>query len=97
MTPVAERCGLSIRAQLQVTSALIVNSGGSINDVPLSVGSIYRHRLQAREQVATQLFNKWQETKPKHPVLHCDSKLIEYLSGDKEERIAVCISGTANG
>ena len=50
MTPVAERCGISIRAQLQVTSALIVNSGGSINDVPLPVGSIHRHRLQALDK-----------------------------------------------
>ena len=57
-TPVADRCGLSIRNQLLFTAGVIVNAGGSTDEIPLSVGSVHRHRQSARERYATEAFNK---------------------------------------
>jgi hypothetical protein len=97
VTPVSERCGLSIRDQLLVTSSIIVNSGGSTEQFPLSVGTIHRQRKIARRQLSKQIFAKWIQEKPEFPVLHYDAKLINFLSHGKEERLAILISGSPSG
>jgi hypothetical protein len=97
-TPVADRCGLSIRDHVLVTSSIVVNSGGSPEDFPLSIGSYHRHRLEAREDFSNQQFEEWQQNeKPDFPGLHFDSKMIELLTGEKQERLAVIISVALTG
>jgi hypothetical protein len=88
---------LSIRNQLLFTAGVIVNAGGSTDEIPLSVGSVHRHRQSARERYATEAFNKWITEKPDFPVLHCDSKMFASTTGEKEERLAVIISGSLQG
>ena len=97
VTPVSERCGLSIRNQLLVTSSVIVNGGGSIEEFPLSVGNIHRHRKLARSQLSKQIYEKWVKDKPDFLVLHYDAKLINFLSHGKEERLAILVSGSPSG
>ena len=96
--PVADRCGLSVQDHVLVTSSFIVNSGGSPEDFPLSSGTFHRHRLEAREEISNQQFEQWQKNeKPEYPGLHFDSKMIELLTGEKQERLAVIISGALTG
>ena len=81
-----------------VTSSFIVNSGGSPEDFPSSSGTFHRHRLEAREEISNQQFEQWQKNeKPEYPGLHFDSKMIELLTGEKQERLAVIISGALTG
>jgi hypothetical protein len=97
VTPVAERCGLSIRYQLLVTSSLIVNGRGSTEEFPSSVGTIHHDRKLARCQLSKQIYKWMNLKKPDFPVLHYDAKLINFLSHGKEERLAILISGSSSG
>jgi hypothetical protein len=80
VTPVSERCGLSIRNQLLVTSSIIVNGGGSTEEFPLSVGTIHRHRQLARRQLSKQIFLQYIKEKREFPVLHYDAKLKLFIT-----------------
>lgn len=97
-TTVSSRCGLSVRKQLLVQSSIICTSGGSVDHFPLSVASVWRHRNSARKEVAKQIMTDWLNNgKPAFPILHWDSKLIDFLSGEKEERVPLLISGASSG
>lgn len=94
---VSDRCGLSIRDQLFVTSRLVNVGGGNIEDFSLSVSSAWRQRNSAREQIAEKIKEKWLEEKPKFAVVHWDSKMMSFFSGKKEERVAILVSGALSG
>lgn len=80
-----------------MTSSIIVNSGGSTEQFPLSVATIHRQRKIARRQLSEQIFAKWIQEKPEFPVLHYDAKLINFLSNGKEKRLVILISGSPSG
>ena len=97
-TPAADRIRLSIRDQVIAQSCLINNGGGSLDDFTLSIGSVWRQRTKARRILSENIKKDWiAKEKPKYPVLHWDSKLIDFLSGTKEERVAILISGAESG
>ncbi|KAI9550672.1 hypothetical protein GHT06_013437 [Daphnia sinensis] len=60
-------------------------NGGSLDEMSMSVSSVFRQRRAAREKTVAALKEKWLSTKPKFCVLHWDSKLITLISGRKEE------------
>lgn len=39
----------------------------------------------------------WLKEKPKYAVIHWDSKMIEFVTGKKEERVAIIVSGANSG
>jgi hypothetical protein len=97
VTPAADRSGLSIRQQLLIQSTIVTSSGGSLDEMSMSVSTVLRQRRVAREKTVAIIREKWSSTKPKFGVLHWDSKLIQLLSGRKEEHVAVLVSGSAEG
>lgn len=56
---VSDRCGISIRDQLLMTSRIVNVGGGNIENFTLSVTSAWRQRNEAREQLAEKIKEKW--------------------------------------
>ena len=94
---VSDRCRLSIRDQLLMTSRLINVGGGNTDDFSLSVSTTWRQRNVAREQLFEQIQKKWLEEKPQFAVIHWDSKMMSFFSWQKEERVAILVSGAPSG
>ncbi|KZS02690.1 Cc8K15.2-like protein [Daphnia magna] len=86
-----QRWNLSISDDLAVQAAFTKKGGGNLNDVLLSVATVSRHRRQNREEISNQIREKF--VKPSFLLIHWDSKLIRYLTGKKDERVAILISG----
>ncbi len=63
----------------------------------MSVSTFWRQRKTAREKNCRGHQGKMVSTKPKFGLLHWDSKLIQLISGRKEERVAVLFSGSVEG
>ena len=92
-TEVADRCRLSVRQQLLVQSSIINSSGGNVGECSMSLSTVWRQRTNTRMQIAEKIKRDWLEIKPEHVVIHWDSKLIGFVTGRTEERIAVLVSG----
>ncbi|KAI9557170.1 hypothetical protein GHT06_016977 [Daphnia sinensis] len=93
----ADRSGLSIRQQFLIQSTIVTSNGGSLDEMSMSVSCVFRQRRAPREKTVAALKEKWLSTKPKFCVPHWDSKLITLISGRKEERVAVLVSGSVEG
>ncbi|XP_045029217.1 uncharacterized protein LOC123471626 [Daphnia magna] len=83
--------------ELEDSSTIVTSNGGSLDEMSMSVSSVFRQRRAAREKTVAALKEKWLSTKPKFCVLHWDSKLITLISGRKEDRVAVLVSGSVEG
>jgi homoserine acetyltransferase len=49
VAPAADRSGLSIRQQLLIQSTIVMNSGGTLDAMSMSVSTVWRQRRTARE------------------------------------------------
>lgn len=78
-------------------STIATGSGGSLNDTSMSLSTVCRHRNAAREKEMKKIKDNWFLSKPKFAILHWDSKLIQFLSERKEERVAVLVSESVDG
>ena len=96
-TPTADRCGLSIRQQLMMQSCIVTQSGGQLKDTSMSVSTVHRQRLSAREKLVKKIKDDWELKKPQYGIIHWDSKLFHLISGREEDRVAVLMSGSING
>jgi hypothetical protein len=76
VAPAADRSGLSIRQQLLIQSTIVMNSGGTLDAMSMSVSTVWRQRRTARENTVVINKENWLPTKPKLAVLNWDSKLI---------------------
>ena len=97
LSPAADRSGISIRQQLRLTTTLLTSSGGSLDGISLSRSTVHRQRKTAREKNAERIKESWKKAKPQFTVLHWDSKLFQNVSGEKQDRVAVVISGSVDG
>ncbi len=79
--------GLSVRDHTAIQASLITGANGDVNDFLLSVTTTWRHNRVFQKEVAEQIINSW--TKPTFCIVHYDSKLIKYISGLTDDRIAV--------
>ena len=71
-------------------AAAIKSSGANCQDFNLSYSTVRRKRLIVRKEGAESVKSQWR--KPSHPIVHWDSKMIKYLGGKQEERIAILVS-----
>jgi hypothetical protein len=39
----------------------------------------------------------WLKEKPKYAVIHWDKKIIDFVTGKKEERVTIIVSGAISG
>ncbi|KZS04710.1 Cc8K15.2-like protein, partial [Daphnia magna] len=97
MSQVFDRSNISVRKQLLVQSAIINSGGESVNSFSLSVSSVWRQRAAERKLKAKEVKENYLKNKPKYTTVHWDSKLIKLVSGKKEERVAILVSGASSG
>lgn len=96
MSQVFDRSNISVRKQLLVQSAIINSGGESVDSFSLSVSSVWRQRAAERKLKAKEVEN-YLKNKPKYTTVHWDSKLTKLVSGKKEERVAILVSGASSG
>ena len=83
--------------ELKIWTNLIHSGGGSLGDTSLSLSTIRRQRrsevsasaMNIRERVKDYARSK---TENDFVVLHFDGKIIHYITGEEDDRLAVCIS-----
>jgi hypothetical protein len=97
MSQVFDRSNISVRKQLLVQSTIINSGGESVNSFSLSVSSVWRQRAAERKLKAKDVKENYLKDKPKFTTVHWDSKLIKLVSGKKEERVAILVSGASSG
>mgnify|MGYP003345396186 FL=1 len=90
-TPLADRLRLSSRELLAIQSKVITVGGANVEQTKLSLTTVRRQRTRTREEISERIRNNF--VPPQYPSIHWDGKLIQRLSGKKEDRIAVFISG----
>lgn len=83
--------GLSVRDHTAIQASFITGANGDVNDFSLSVSTTWRHNRAFQKETAEQILKSW--NKPAFCIVHYDSKLIKYISGLTDDRIAVLISG----
>lgn len=94
---VADRIGLSVRGHLLLQSRLVNIGGAELGQFSLSTSTVWRQRTCEREKLAKEIMENWLKEKPKYAVIHWDSKMIEFVTGKKEERVAIIVSGANSG
>ena len=85
------------RHELKIMSTLIKSGGADINDTNLSLSTIQRQRRSEISASANSICKRIieyavSETENDFVVLHFDGKIIQYVSGDTEDRLAIGIS-----
>ncbi|KZS10252.1 Cc8K15.2-like protein [Daphnia magna] len=83
--------GLSVRDHVSMQASFVKSGGGNVNDFVMSVSTTWRHKQQNLKKVYEKI--REEGIKPKFSVIHFDSKLIKYLSGLVDDRLAVLICG----
>ncbi len=83
-----DRTNVSNASATHILAAQVVDSGGNLDNISLSVNTVRRRRIAHRSQDRSTF------TADGPRVLHFDGKLFPALSGcNKEERIAIVVSG----
>ena len=87
----------STRHELKLVSTMLVSGGADLNNVSLSKSTIYRQRKSTVTSAATGIREKiksyaFSDSKHKFFVLHWDGKIIQYINGTTEERLAIALS-----
>ena len=85
------------RHELKIMSTLIKSGGAEINATNLSLSTIQRQRRSEISASANSICKgiidyAVSETEHDFVVLHFDGKIIQYVSGDTEDRLAIGIS-----
>lgn len=84
---------LSIRDQSAMQQAMLVAGNVSPAAVGTSKSTVHRHRQINRTQTAAEILQSFLSNLPPFVVIHFDSKLIKYLTGEKSDRLVVLVSG----
>ena len=85
----------STQHELKLVSTLLRAGGADITDTKLSISTIRRQRKSTVQSKANSMREKLKELHKSDDlfiVLHCDGKIIQYLSGSTEDRLAIAIS-----
>ena len=89
----------SARNEMKVVSTIFKAAGADINDASVSVSTIKRQRKTAITSKAAEIKNSIRELKGISNrddgsilVLHWDGKIIQMMSGNTEDRLAIVIS-----
>ena len=87
----------STRHELKLVSTMLVSGGADLNNVSLSKSTIYRQRKSTVTSAATGIREKiksyaFSDSQHKFFVLHWDGKIIQYINGTTEERLAIALS-----
>ena len=87
----------SVRHELKIVSTVVKAGGGDINDTSLSTSTIWRQRRCEVTSTANDIrerVKKYASSETEHDfvVLHFDGKIIQYINGDCDDRLAICIS-----
>lgn len=89
----------SARHELKLVSTLLKAGGADINSTAMSISTIRRQRKSNVEEKAMKIREGVKNlghskitNNDTFVVLHCDGKIIQYLCGDVEDRLAIAIS-----
>lgn len=87
----------SSRHELKIWTTLIKRGGGDMNNVSLSVSTIGRQRRSEVLKSANDIrenVKKYAGSETEHDfvVIHFDGKVIHYITGDTDDRLAICMS-----
>ena len=87
----------SLPHELKIMSTFVKAGGGDINDTSLSISTIWRQRRSEVTASAIDIRNNVKKyalsvTDHDFVVLHFDGKIIQYISGECDDRLAICIS-----
>ena len=87
----------SIRLELKLLSTILKAGGADINEASLSISTIFRQRrkeVQAKAGVIKEKIKLFGKTESCNVflVLHWDGKIIQLLSGETEDRLAIALS-----
>ena len=75
-------------------ASILKASGADLNSFNISNSTLLRQRNKAREVISVQVKSEFNSKKPDFACLHWDGKLIDNVTGSKDERLAVLISGS---
>ena len=78
---------------------VILSAEGELKDFVLSKSSVFQHRIIGEKEAEKKLKIKAQEVASEHPycILHFDGKKVEYASGEKQERVMICLQQVGSG
>ena len=87
----------SIRHELETVSTLVTAGDGNIDDISLSKSTIHRQRKSTITSDATKMRERiksyaFSQDGRKFLVLHWDGKIIQYITGENKERLAIAVS-----
>ena len=87
----------STRHELKLVSTLLVSGGADLNNVSLSTSTIYRQRKSTVSSAAVAMKKRiksyaFSDSENKFFVLHWDGKIIQYIDGSTEDRLAIALS-----
>ena len=85
---------LSVRQQMMIILKVILTGGGTVAEFPGGTSTVWRHKKEKQKELCKDIISNY--VVPEHIVVHHDSKLISYLTGKSDERLAICISGGEN-
>lgn len=83
------RLHLSHRQGVAFTAKLIKMGGGNLGDVTLSTSSAHRERSRAYDERTMDIMKEFKLNMPQYVVMHWDGKVIEYESGDIDDRLCI--------
>ena len=83
------RLHLSHRQSAAITAKLIKLGGGELSDITLSTTSVYRERNKGYSEKTAHIMKQLKLTMPPYVIMHWDGKVIEYESGDIDDRLCI--------
>ena len=76
-----DRIQVSCKKAVGITAAILKAGVADLNSFSIS----HRQRDKSRSVLAVEAMLEFQDNKPDHAVLHCESKLVNYAHGTKLE------------
>ena len=96
VTAMLDRTKCTNRVTTGVVSSVLKAAGADLNDFSISKDTIKRQRNKKREAIAKDVKIEFEAKKQRFACLHWDGKLIDSVTGSKDEKLAVLISGAPN-
>ena len=87
----ATRLKLSTTQHLAMVTKVVKSGKGKIKGNIFSRTTTWRHKKQKQKEIATKIKSTYNP--PRYAISHHDTKMISYITGRTDERLALCVSG----
>ena len=93
VTAMIDKTECTNHVTIGVLASILKAAGADLKNFNISKDTVLRQRNKQREVIAARVKSDFKDKKPECACLHWDGKLIDNVTGSKDERLAVLISG----